>query len=232
MLPGTADRAPGYRPPRGPHRVDSARTLRDSHAVAARAGRPPSGAARPRSTTSSSSSPTSSSSQATAASPTITPSSPARRSTTASPVMVVGHQKGSDTKQKIYRNFGYARPEGYRKALRAMQLAEKFSPADHLLRRHAGGVSGHRVGGARRRRSHRAQPARDDDARRAHHRRRPRRRRQRRRAGHRRRRPHPDARVRDLQRDPARRAARRSCGATPTGRSRPPRRSRSRRPTC
>jgi acetyl-CoA carboxylase carboxyl transferase subunit alpha len=42
------------------------------------------------------------------------------------PVMVVGHQKGSDTKQKIFRNFGYARPEGYRKALRAMQLAEKF----------------------------------------------------------------------------------------------------------
>ena len=41
-------------------------------------------------------------------------------------VMIVGHQKGSDTKQKIYRNFGYARPEGYRKALRAMQLAEKF----------------------------------------------------------------------------------------------------------
>lgn len=42
------------------------------------------------------------------------------------PVMVVGHQKGRDTKQKIHRNFGYARPEGYRKALRAMQLAEKF----------------------------------------------------------------------------------------------------------
>jgi acetyl-CoA carboxylase carboxyl transferase subunit alpha len=41
-------------------------------------------------------------------------------------ILVVGHQKGSDTKQKIYRNFGYARPEGYRKALRAMQLAEKF----------------------------------------------------------------------------------------------------------
>src|SRR5436190_513575 len=36
------------------------------------------------------------------------------------------HQKGGDTKQKIYRNFGYARPEGYRKALRVMQLAEKF----------------------------------------------------------------------------------------------------------
>src|SRR5688572_12016881 len=42
-------------------------------------------------------------------------------------VLVVGHQKGSDTKQKIYRNFGYARPEGYRKALRAMQTAEKFN---------------------------------------------------------------------------------------------------------
>jgi acetyl-CoA carboxylase carboxyl transferase subunit alpha len=42
------------------------------------------------------------------------------------PVLIVGHQKGSDTKQKIYRNFGYARPEGYRKALRAMKLAEKF----------------------------------------------------------------------------------------------------------
>jgi acetyl-CoA carboxylase carboxyl transferase subunit alpha len=42
------------------------------------------------------------------------------------PVLIVGHQKGSDTKQKIYRNFGYARPEGYRKALRLMKLAEKF----------------------------------------------------------------------------------------------------------
>ncbi len=42
------------------------------------------------------------------------------------PVAVIGHQKGGDTKQKIYRNFGYARPEGYRKALRVMQLAEKF----------------------------------------------------------------------------------------------------------
>jgi acetyl-CoA carboxylase carboxyl transferase subunit alpha len=44
------------------------------------------------------------------------------------PVMVVGHHKGGggDTKQKIYRNFGYAKPEGYRKALRAMKLAEKF----------------------------------------------------------------------------------------------------------
>jgi acetyl-CoA carboxylase carboxyl transferase subunit alpha len=46
------------------------------------------------------------------------------------PVMVVGHHKGGgDTKQKIYRNFGYAKPEGYRKALRAMKLAEKFGRA-------------------------------------------------------------------------------------------------------
>ena len=44
-------------------------------------------------------------------------------------IVVVGHQKGSDTKQKIYRNFGYARPEGYRKALRAMQMAQKFGRA-------------------------------------------------------------------------------------------------------
>jgi acetyl-CoA carboxylase carboxyl transferase subunit alpha len=42
------------------------------------------------------------------------------------PVVIVGHQKGRDTKAKIYRNFGYAKPEGYRKALRVMRLAEKF----------------------------------------------------------------------------------------------------------
>ena len=41
-------------------------------------------------------------------------------------VCVIGHQKGRDTKQKIYRNFGMPRPEGYRKAMRIMRLAEKF----------------------------------------------------------------------------------------------------------
>ena len=41
-------------------------------------------------------------------------------------VMVIGHQKGRETKQKIYRNFGMPAPEGYRKALRLMQLAERF----------------------------------------------------------------------------------------------------------
>ena len=42
------------------------------------------------------------------------------------PVMVMGHQKGKRTKEKVYRNFGMARPEEYRKALRLMKLAEKF----------------------------------------------------------------------------------------------------------
>jgi acetyl-CoA carboxylase carboxyl transferase subunit alpha len=43
------------------------------------------------------------------------------------PVMIVGQQKGRDLRQRQFRNFGYAQPEGYRKALRAMKLAEKFS---------------------------------------------------------------------------------------------------------
>jgi len=42
------------------------------------------------------------------------------------PVMIIGQQKGRDTKQKILRNFGMPKPEGYRKALRLMKLAEKF----------------------------------------------------------------------------------------------------------
>ncbi len=41
-------------------------------------------------------------------------------------VMVIGHQKGRDTKEKVYRNFGMPRPEGYRKALRLMEMAERF----------------------------------------------------------------------------------------------------------
>lgn len=43
------------------------------------------------------------------------------------PVVVIGHQKGRDTKEKVARNFGMPRPEGYRKALRIMQLAERFN---------------------------------------------------------------------------------------------------------
>jgi len=43
------------------------------------------------------------------------------------PVMVIGQQKGRDTKQRLYRNFGMPKPEGYRKAMRLMELAAKFS---------------------------------------------------------------------------------------------------------
>jgi acetyl-CoA carboxylase carboxyl transferase subunit alpha len=43
------------------------------------------------------------------------------------PVMVIGHQKGRNTKEKIKRNFGMPRPEGYRKALRLMEMAERFN---------------------------------------------------------------------------------------------------------
>src|SRR6267378_3669700 len=42
------------------------------------------------------------------------------------PTLIVGHQKGRDTKQRQYRNFGMPKPEGYRKAIRAMKLADKF----------------------------------------------------------------------------------------------------------
>ncbi len=42
-------------------------------------------------------------------------------------MMIIGHQKGRDTRQKLYRNFGMAHPEGYRKALRVMKLAAKFN---------------------------------------------------------------------------------------------------------
>ncbi|MGR3362792.1 MAG: acetyl-CoA carboxylase carboxyltransferase subunit alpha, partial [Maritimibacter harenae] len=42
------------------------------------------------------------------------------------PVMVIGHEKGNDTKSRIERNFGMARPEGYRKAIRLMDLADRF----------------------------------------------------------------------------------------------------------
>ncbi len=43
------------------------------------------------------------------------------------PVMVIGHQKGRDTKEKVNRNFGMCKPEGYRKALRVMKMAERFA---------------------------------------------------------------------------------------------------------
>ena len=52
------------------------------------------------------------------------------------PVMVIGHQKGRETKENLKRNFGSAHPEGYRKALRLMHLAERFSvPIGELERK-------------------------------------------------------------------------------------------------
>ena len=119
------------------------------------------------------------------------------------PVMVVGQQKGRDLKQRQFRNFGYAQPEGYRKALRAMKLAEKFSrpivtfvdtpgayPSVGAEERGPGGGD-------------RLQPTRDVTAhgpgRCLHHRRRG----ERRRPRDRRRQPHLDARERDLHGDHA-----------------------------
>ena len=55
------------------------------------------------------------------------PSSAAWRASTAAPVMIIGHQKGRDTKERVRRNYGMPKPEGYRKALRLMRTAERFS---------------------------------------------------------------------------------------------------------
>lgn len=54
------------------------------------------------------------------------------------PVMIIGHQKGRETKEKIRRNFGMPAPEGYRKALRLMEMAETLQHADYHLHRHPG----------------------------------------------------------------------------------------------
>ncbi len=98
-------------------------------------------------------------------------------------VMVIGTQKGRDTKQRIHRNFGQPNPEGYRKALRAMKFAEKWRRPVITLIDVVGRVSRPGRRRARTGGSHRAQPARDGAAEGAVHRRHHRRRRQRRRAG-------------------------------------------------
>ena len=116
---------------------------------------------RTRSTTSPASSPTSTSCTATAATPTTRRSSAAWRASTAQPCMVIGHQKGRDTKEKIYRNFGMPRPEGYRKALRLMKLAEKFGLPLFTFVDTPGAYPGHRRRGARPVGGDRPQPLRD-----------------------------------------------------------------------
>jgi acetyl-CoA carboxylase alpha subunit len=65
------------------------------------------------------------------------------------PVMVIGHQKGRDTKDKISPQLRHAAPEGYRKALRLMKLAERFKLSDPLPDRHARRLPWHQRGGAR-----------------------------------------------------------------------------------
>ena len=65
------------------------------------------------------------------------------------PVVVVGHQKGRDTKQKLLRNFGMANPEGYRKALRVMRTGLQIWLAHCLPDRYARSLPRHRGGGAR-----------------------------------------------------------------------------------
>ena len=99
------------------------------------------------------------------------------------PCMVLGHQKGRDTKERTARNFGMSKPEGYRKALRLMKTGRKIQAAGVHLRRHAGRLPGHRRRRARPVGSHRPQHLRDGAARGADHRHHHRRGRLRRRAG-------------------------------------------------
>ena len=77
------------------------------------------------------------------------------------PVMLIGHQKGRDTKERVRRNYGMPKPEGYRKALRLMKHGGALPHPDHHPDRYAGRLSRHRLRGARPERGHRAQPVRD-----------------------------------------------------------------------
>jgi len=76
--------------------------------------------------------------------------------------VVITHQKGRDTKENVMRNFGCAHPEGYRKALRLMRLAQKFD-AGNFVDRHTGRVSRNRFGRTAHLRSDCGQSARDDE---------------------------------------------------------------------
>ena len=114
------------------------------------------------------------------------------------PVMVIGQQKGRDTKERVRRNYGMPKPEGYRKALRLMRMAERFRIPVITLDRYAGRLSRHRLGGARPERGHRAQSVRDVASRGAGVERGDRRGRLGRRVGHRRVRPAGDAAIQRL----------------------------------
>jgi acetyl-CoA carboxylase carboxyl transferase subunit alpha len=71
------------------------------------------------------------------------------------PVVIIGHQKGRDTIERVWRNYGMARPEGYRKALRLMNLAQKFEiPLITLIDTAGAYPASARRSAARARRSH------------------------------------------------------------------------------
>ncbi len=76
------------------------------------------------------------------------------------PVMIIGHQKGREVREKVRRNFGMPRPEGYRKACRLMEMAERFKNADPDLHRHPGCLPRHRRRRAQSERSNCLEPAR------------------------------------------------------------------------
>ena len=90
----------------------------------------------------------------------LAPSSAAWRASRRA-VMLIGHQKGRDTKERVRRNYGMPKPEGYRKALRLMRLAERFGLPLITLIDTPGAYPGRRRGGARPERGDRAQPVRD-----------------------------------------------------------------------
>jgi acetyl-CoA carboxylase carboxyl transferase subunit alpha len=113
-------------------------------------------------------------------------------------VMVIGHQKGRDTKERVRRNYGMPKPEGYRKALRLMKMAEKFGMPIITLIDTPGRVPRRWFGGTQPERGDRAESLRDGDDSRADRQHRDRRGRIRRRAGHRRLRPAADAAILDL----------------------------------
>ena len=113
-------------------------------------------------------------------------------------VLVVGHQKGKTLKERNLCNYGYAHPEGYRKAMAKMRLAAKFHMPVDLPDRHGRGLSGHRRRGARPGPGHRRVDVRDVAAADARHLRGHRRRGLGRGAGHRRGRPRGHARTRLL----------------------------------
>ena len=146
-------------------------------------------------------------------------------------VVVIGQQKGADTEENIRRNFGMPHPEGYRKAMRVMELAERVRPAGHHVRRRARGPPGPGIGGARHRRGDRPFDRADEPAAHAdrggHHRRG----RIGRGAGHRGRATSSSPSRTRSTRSSVPRAARRSCGGPRTRRPPRPRRCGCRPPT-